>query len=575
MPRSEEPRKVAKSDDHKVAAFVAAGPHPVEVRPAPPKAVAPPRVAPPPQQQEQQHQGDSDGEGEGEAIDFRQIIDYVGFVVRSVGRHKMLAAGTFAVTLTLAVVGTVLMPKTYYVQVKLLAQRNAVMTALSNPGRAVPWDADAPTRAAAETVLRRDNLISLIGQTDLINEWERRRAPILRLKDAVMAFVFQHEPTPDEKLDSLVAQLESKMFVSAGPIGDGTVTIELWWPDAEMAYRLVERAQAAFLEARQVAETSAIQESIGILERYTQSLNGDINTTLSELQRTERRDVPAAPRTARVTPRPRVTAAQAAIAAAIGSPTAPLAFDDVVVPDPSLARLRSDAASKRQELSRLEDERGRQLSELQARLSALRTVYTPNHPSVQSIEQNIAAFQYESPRIVALRNELEKVEADYDEQSAADAKRLIQADVDRRPAVAAAEPVAPVRETVVTDADPAPAQAAAPAPSLDQNVQFATLRLRTELNQLQSIMERTDAARIELEVSQAAFKYRYTVITPAQEPRDPAFPNTRLFILAGLLAAVMLALSASVASDLMSNRILEAWQVQRQLGLPILGTVAQ
>jgi len=38
----------------------------------------------------------------------------------------------------------------------------------------VPWDADAPTRAAAEeTILRRDNLISLITQTDLIREWDR------------------------------------------------------------------------------------------------------------------------------------------------------------------------------------------------------------------------------------------------------------------------------------------------------------------------------------------------------------------------------------------------------------------
>jgi hypothetical protein len=28
-----------------------------------------------------------------------------------------------------------------------------------------------------------------------------------------------------------------------------------------------------------------------------------------------------------------------------------------------------------------------------------------------------------------------------------------------------------------------------------------------------------------------------------------------------------------VGGDLMSNRILEAWQVERQLGLPILGNV--
>ena len=60
-----------------------------------------------------------------------------------------LVAAVFGVVIALTAVGLLVMPKTYHVQVKLLAQRNEVMTALSNPGRAVPWDADSPTRAAA------------------------------------------------------------------------------------------------------------------------------------------------------------------------------------------------------------------------------------------------------------------------------------------------------------------------------------------------------------------------------------------------------------------------------------------
>jgi hypothetical protein len=138
------------------------------------------------------------------------------------------------------------------------------------------------------------------------------------------------------------------------------------------------------------------------------------------------------------------------------------------------------------------------------------------------------------------------------------------------PTAAAAIPSAPQQETVIFESAP-PAE---PQPR-DRAEEFATLRLRTELNQLQSILERTDSARIELAVSQAAFKYRYTVITPAQEPREPYFPNVRLVILAGLIISAGLAVGVGVASDLMSNKILEAWQVQRQLGLPILGTVTQ
>src|SRR5262249_30648468 len=155
---------------------------------------------------------------------------------------KLMAAATFILAAALSVATALLWPKTYHVQVKLLAQRNAVMTALSNPGRAVPWDADAPTRAAAETVLRRDNLISLIAQTGLINQGDRGRARIVRAKDWLRERVTRHEMTGDDKLDALVSQLETHIFVTAGPVGDGTVTIDLFWPDAELAFQLVERA---------------------------------------------------------------------------------------------------------------------------------------------------------------------------------------------------------------------------------------------------------------------------------------------------------------------------------------------
>ena len=193
----------------------------------------------------------------------------------------------FGVVITLTGTALLVMPKTYHVQTKLLAQRNEVMTALSNPGRAVPWDADSPTRAAAETVLRRDNLISMIGITNLMEEWQRTRAPILRIKDWCTRVVLRRRPTPDEQLDSLVGYLESKMSVVAGPGGDGTVTIDLDWPNAQMAFRLVEAAQQTFLEARQRAEAAAIGESIGILERYSATLHENISHTLSEIQKAQ------------------------------------------------------------------------------------------------------------------------------------------------------------------------------------------------------------------------------------------------------------------------------------------------
>ncbi len=499
-------------------------------------------------------------------IDVRQVADYAGFVVRSVGRHKMLAAGAFLAVAAVVVAAAFLLPRTYYVEVKLLAQRNAVMTALSNPGRAVPWDADAPTRAAAETVLRRDNLISLITQTDLINEWDRRRSVIMRLKDWLVARVTRHELTADDKLDALVSRLENYMIVNAGPVGDGTVTIALYWPDGEMAYRLVERARQAFLEARQTAETSAIRESIGILERYSASLHQDVNRTLGELTQTQSRDRgdSAAPRVAGA-PRPRRSALQDVMD--------PLPANQVVeapAPDPELARLRGQLSDKQDELTKLESARLLALSEAQAKLAALQTVYTATHPSVQNAQQNVTAFQHESPQIVALRTAADEIETKYEALAAADAERIDRESARQRAAAPPVAVAAPVREPVFADAAP---PAPAPAPRASQVAEFANLRLRTELSQLQSILERTDGARIELAVSEAAFKYRYTVIKPAEVPREPESPNLRLLLAAGLLAGVLLSVAAAVVKDLLSNRIHEPWQVERQLGLPILGSV--
>jgi uncharacterized protein involved in exopolysaccharide biosynthesis len=553
----------ARTDDHhRIANFVAAGPRPLEGRAAPPK----PHATPPPVAHlETPSDADSSGESE-PLINVRQLFDYVGFVARSVGRHKLLAFGAVVLVLAFTGAAAVLLPRTYGVETKLLAQRNAVMAALSNPGRAVPWDADAPTRAAAETVLRRDNLIALIEQTDLMNEWERTRAPILKLKDWLRATVTQYTPTADDKLESMVGLLEARMFVEAGPVGDGTVTIALSWPDAEMAYRLVQAAQQAFLDARQAAETAAIGESIAILEKYSASLHDDINRTLAELERTQ---ATASARSG--ASRPRLTARSSATSQ-LESLAAPILaqLGDPLESNPNLKRLKEALVAKRLELQRVDETRQRQLAELQGRLGQLKTVYTANHPNVVSVEQNIAALSHESPQAIVLDAEIQELQEDYDKRLS-DANDLqTKSQLTQRSAAATAPgPLATARETQPTErAAEAPVQ----APGSQMN-EFVRLRLRSELNQLESVLERTDGAKIELAVSQAAFKYRYTVIRPAQVPRDPAFPNVKLLMAAGFLASLLFALAVVVTKDLLSNRILEAWQIERHLGLPVLGTL--
>jgi uncharacterized protein involved in exopolysaccharide biosynthesis len=80
-----------------------------------------------------------------------------------------------------------------------------------------------------------------------------------------------------------------------------------------------------------------------------------------------------------------------------------------------------------------------------------------------------------------------------------------------------------------------------------------------------------EAARIELEVTRAAFKYQYTVIRPPELPRRPSKPNVTLLLAATVLLSIALAVLVPGVLDLWRGRVIEAWQVERRLKLPILG----
>ena len=49
--------------------------------------------------------------------------------------------------------------------------------------------------------------------------------------------------------------------------------------------------------------------------------------------------------------------------------------------------------------------------------------------------------------------------------------------------------------------------------------------------------------------------------------------NLRLILVAGLAGSLVLAVAAAVGKDLVSNRIFDRWQVERQLGLSVLGSL--
>src|SRR5262249_43117577 len=138
---------------------------------------------------------------------------------------------------------------------------------------------DTPTKMAFETVLRHDNLVALIKETDLLKRWPRNRAPLLRLKDIIWARIFPPRTEADQ-IEAFVGLLERDLWVNNN---EGTVSIGIRFPDAALAYHLVEAAQESFLEARHAAEISTIAEAISILENRAAQDHETVDKALQRL----------------------------------------------------------------------------------------------------------------------------------------------------------------------------------------------------------------------------------------------------------------------------------------------------
>ncbi|HMK72183.1 MAG TPA: hypothetical protein VK454_02525, partial [Myxococcaceae bacterium] len=403
-----------------------------------------------------------------ELIDLDKVRDYALYVIHSVRRHPRLSAGLFLGVLLLTVLGLLTFPRTYHVETELLAQRNLMMPALGNPSRAVPGEADAPTAAAGETVRRRDNLVSLVKQTGLLDRWDKTRAPAGRVKDWVVR-LFTGQPTEEERLETLVETLEAHLSVTAN---ERTVIIGIDWPDKQLAHQLVETALQNFLEARHAAEVGTIAEAISIRERHAGEVQASVDAALDDIKRQKL-----------------ANPLHASDIVTLNSPRATQTHQAKVG---ELSEVRAMLEGKRRAIHDLEEFRSRRVAELQAELGQKKQVYAEAHPTVVQLRQSVQAVSEESPQLAELRAQERELSAEYSQLSG---EQAAGADGELRVAPGS---LAEARRLLGSTSS-APAE------------EYAKARLRFAMNKYDSLLERLDAARIELDTARAAFKYRYSV----------------------------------------------------------------
>ena len=456
------------------------------------------------------------------------VAGHAILVVHAISRHKALFVLTWAAVVGMSLAAVAALPKAYDVETTIqVSPTELISGAAQRPGRS----SSTSGTYAYETVLSRQALIDLIRQTDLMEKWPKTRGPVLTLKDAIWGRIYR-QPTAAEKLDIFVAILETRLWVKTE---DTTITIGIRFPDPDLALRLVESAQTEFLEARQVQEIKTVEDAIQILEKTTSESRAALDESLTKLDEARQKHSTKTGRR--------------------GSPPVASARGLDLPPSRRGSQLEVEVETKERDLASLVEARQRRIAELEGRLEELRSVYSETHPSVVATRESLEALRQESPEIAALQRELAPLETELQQRgllSEVPLKGLRE----RPSAIAAAD---------VDRFDPLEDQ--------DPEINYAKAELHHAYVNYNGLRDRLQAARIELDSSRAAFKYRYVVIKPAQPPRGPASPKSLLVLIASLSAGLVLAAFAPTYVDLASRTFLEDWQVEQSLGVRLLGTL--
>lgn len=458
-------------------------------------------------------------------VDSAFAANVLGFAWRSVRRHWVIVAIIMIGSVGLGVLGATLLPKHYIIATKMLADKNFLMPALIER-RSLPSEGDAPTRLATEAVMNRENLQGIVRETNLVQAWPSLRSPLGKLRDAVLQPV--SGPMSDSaRVNALVDVLRGRMSVETS---EGTVSIQLDWMDAVTGYKLVQAAQRHFFAQRRASEIAMIEESIRILEEHVATAQQAIQDVLATMPRSTRRDDLAGLESLRPqSPRPA---------------------------SPELTMLLAALQAKTQTIAALETSKNDRVAALQSRLAELRGHYGPAHPEVVSLEENIKNLAGDSPRVRDLRME--------------------EAALRTRIAALGGPPAPALPPT----ADPGGVammrllRARGESGELPETM-YAKSRLKIATAVYEELLERLEGARLGLETASAAFKYRYTIVTPPELPSQPVKPNVPVLIVGSLFLGIMLGIFAAVGLDVTRGYILQPWQITRQLGLPVLAEVGR
>jgi uncharacterized protein involved in exopolysaccharide biosynthesis len=493
-------------------------------------------------------------------IDFRAMKNWLEFALRASRQRRRLVFSVAGAMFVIAVILVNVIPKTYRVQSRILAQKNSALALRGDT------NGESATKSAADLVSRRENVLNLVKQTNLVAEWKAHRGALARAKDAVKGLVSQ-PMTEQQETDALADYLLTKMLVYND---ETSVTFQVDWRDPVMAYRLADALQRGYLDTRHVQEVSSLAEAVSIYEGRASTIRDQVNAAVLELQELRARKQKEEKNKPAEKEPPKEPAADKA--AQPGQPAVQPAAAPAEAPEviekrqQRIAELGVAIESKERMLNDLESTRVRRLNDLQAKLQELRAVYTEQHPAVTELKQGIISQSQESPQVGHLRDELKQLRAESDQLRVANGGtpgRAGRGGGGRPASVTAGGGLGDVIRIEQESAE-----------ERDPEIEYARSKLRFAIQSYQTNAAEIDKTVVDLKTAEAAFKYRYTVVTPPELPKGPIAPKAVPIVLAALIGGLLIGLIGAVALELRQGTLYAPWQVENGLSLRVLSNVS-
>jgi uncharacterized protein involved in exopolysaccharide biosynthesis len=470
-----------------------------------------------------------------ESFDIARTKEMLALVLRSPRRRPKLAFLVFGVVLALAALAALRATPTYRAQAAIVVQKNAVLPTFGDASRNAPANDIDPAAGVSEAVKARDNLISLVRQTHLLD----------RTKNTASGTAASDE----DRLQILLKILDRKITVTS----DGSlVSFSADWNDAVTAYDLVAAALQNFLDSRTAAEVAIVSDAIGLLEEHATTEREGIDVAMEEFLRTK--DGWKAPAVAGSGPRTWVPPPK---------PTTPDAAG--VTRRAELVKRLDDT---KQHIKEIEEDRRRQLSEMKSQLAQTLAVLTPSHPTAIGLRRKIEGLSEEPGNLATLKSEERSM---LNELAAMTGSPTNAKSPGGTPGGVGPAGIVPMQ----------PSSRALP-PSSKQDLEIvdpasamALSKLQSRVRKYEDFMDQISAAKLQLDLAKNAFKYRYSIYKPAEVPASPRYPIRLLLIVGGTLGAAILAALVAALVDLLGGRFVEPWQVKRKLSLPLLGEVGR